>query len=230
MVILLLSVDLVEKFFHGIAMRSSRLVSHHGQIRMVDVPEVRRDLVARNCDLLPSGLRTPGQPSVSPKLEVKDVGNLRREVFDVGVPVAIVSGGRRSSFVSLSRRRSACRGRCQPCHEFIADAAVKASRKPRSRFAPPGASGTITSTPRPCPGRRPIRPALSIRATGSFAGAPDFRARYHILQRRFFRSLNAVGVKLPQLLHSLLEVRGLIRSCLTCFAWPCLTPFLLIVP
>ena len=76
------------------------------------------------------------------------------------------------------------------------------------RFAAPGLSGKIAVNSETLPSRAPIRPALSIFVVGAVVGSVRAQLADHVLQRGF-RNLGRVGVNLPQLLHLVLEIRGL---------------------
>src|SRR6266404_2371867 len=122
--VLLLSADLVEEFFHRIADALKPSGLYHGQIRIGDVPEVRCNLVARNVIFY---LRaTNSRPTLGiAKLEVKDVGNLRREVLDVDVPVAIVGSAEEQLRVVVQKHEPHVVDSANHVYEFIPDAAVQ---------------------------------------------------------------------------------------------------------
>jgi hypothetical protein len=91
----------MREFFRRLAYTLEPSGLDHRQFRIGDVPEDRRDLVA--CDEVFDLRATNPWPTFDiAELQVEDVGDLRREVLDVDVPVAVVGGAKRS-FVSLSR-------------------------------------------------------------------------------------------------------------------------------
>ena len=83
-------------------MRWSRLVRRRSD-SIGDVPEVRRDLVVHN-EVVYLRATNPRIAFRIAELEVQDVGDLRREVFGIGVPVACVGWPRVKSSRPLPLR------------------------------------------------------------------------------------------------------------------------------
>src|SRR5260221_10386178 len=122
------SAELVEELVRRLAdtLEPSRL--HDGQSRIGDVPEVRRDLVAR--DVVFHLRATNARPPFGvPELEIQDVGDLRREVLDVDVPVAVVGGAEEQLRVVVQEDEAHVVNGADPVHELIANAAVQNLQK-----------------------------------------------------------------------------------------------------
>src|SRR6266849_9711763 len=120
--------DLVEEFVRGTAdaLEPSRL--DHGQIRIRDVPEVRRDLMLHDVVLHLRATHSGPTFGVA-KLQVEDVGNLRCEVLDIGVPVAVVGGAKQQFRIVVQKNEAHVVDGAKLIHERIADAAVQSSKK-----------------------------------------------------------------------------------------------------
>src|SRR6266849_663189 len=216
------SADLVEEFFRRLADTLEPSGLHHCQIRIGDVPEVRRDLVFR--DVIFHLRTTNARPSFGiAELEVQDVGDLRREVLDVDVPVAIVGGAEEQLRVVVQKHEAHVVDGADLVHEFIANAAVQNLQKTTQSL---GSAWCERDD------HRQLRDLALTAAdpAGAFNPCCRFlgpRARpesaYQVLQRGF-PNRRRVRVKLPKLLHLLLKVRGLLRSCLPLrlhdHAWP----------
>src|SRR4029078_10260860 len=87
-----LASDLVQEFVHRMtdALEASGL--RDGQIRTPNIPAFRRDLLA--CEVVFHLWAVNPRISLAiAEQQINGVGNLRREVFDIGVPLAVVSGG-----------------------------------------------------------------------------------------------------------------------------------------
>src|SRR5258706_8949457 len=131
-----LSADLVEEFSRRVADSLEPSGLHHGQVRIGDVPEVRRDLVARD-EVFDLRATNPGPPFDIAELEVEDVGDLRREVFDVGIPVEIVGSAEQELRVVIQNHEAHVVNSANHIHHFIANAAVKNLQKSAQ---PPGSA------------------------------------------------------------------------------------------
>ena len=113
----------------------------HRQIRMGDVPAFCRDLVLDD-PVLHLRAANPWPAFERREDDVHVIGNLRREVVDIGVPLAVVGG-----------REEKLRVVVQEDEAHVVDGAnLRPARKlpssnrstARSRLAPPGANGAIT--------------------------------------------------------------------------------------
>src|SRR5215467_8903842 len=84
--------NLVEEFLGGLADALQAQDMPHGEIRMGDVPANRRDLVFGN-PVLYLGAANAWPAIACREEDVQAVRNRRREVADVGIPLAVVGSG-----------------------------------------------------------------------------------------------------------------------------------------
>ena len=130
---LLPSADLVEKFVRRIADTRESTGLDHRHIRIGDVPEVRRDLVARD-EVFDLRATNPWPTFDIAELKVEDVGDLRREILDVRIPVEIVGSAEQKLGVVVQDHEAHVVDGANPIHHFIANAAVKNLQKRAQPF------------------------------------------------------------------------------------------------
>src|SRR6188474_3157323 len=86
------STNLVQELVNRLADALQPEDLRHGHVRISDVPAVRRDLV-RGQVVLRAWTANAWPPVPGGVDDVEVIGNLRHEVVDIGVPVAVIGRG-----------------------------------------------------------------------------------------------------------------------------------------
>src|SRR5262245_53542737 len=97
--------NLVEEFVHGLADTLQPENLRHRQIRIGDVPAFRRDLVLDEVSLR-SGMANAGPAVPGGVDDVQIVGNLRDEVVNIGVPIAVKGRGEKQPRVVIEEHEA----------------------------------------------------------------------------------------------------------------------------